>query len=48
MKTGKIVQREIQEKWAVEYHKNTPIHKAGLALAPGNWEKYDPFADGRR
>ena len=37
------IQRKISAKWSVEYHKNDPIHKAGLLLAPGNWEKFDPF-----
>jgi len=43
MKNINSVQRKITEKWAVEYHKNTPVHKAGLLLAPGNWDKFDPF-----
>lgn len=39
----KVIQREISEKWSMTYHKNTPVHRAGLALAPGNWGKFDPF-----
>jgi redox-sensitive bicupin YhaK (pirin superfamily) len=39
----RIIQREVLEKWPMVYHKNTPIHRAGLALAPGNWKKFDPF-----
>ncbi|MCE7039026.1 pirin family protein [Dyadobacter sp. CY312] len=35
--------RKVSALWSVEYHKNTPIHKAGLLLAPGNWERFDPF-----
>lgn len=42
-KMEKVIQREIAEKWPMTYHKNTPVHQAGLALAPGNWEKFDPF-----
>lgn len=42
-KMEKIIQREIADKWPMTYHKNTAVHKAGLALAPGNWEKFDPF-----
>ena len=43
METQTIVNREIQRKWPLAIHKNTPIHKAGLALPPGNWEQFDPF-----
>ena len=43
MDTQQIVQREIKDKWALSPQKDTPIHKAGLALPPGNWEAFDPF-----
>ena len=43
MKTQNVVQREVQDKWAMVPQKNTPIHKAGLVLPPGNWEAFDPF-----
>ncbi len=43
METQIIVQRSIQQRWALAPHKNTPIHKAGLVLPPGNWELFDPF-----
>lgn len=43
METQPIVQREIQNKWAMAPQKNTPIHKGGLVLPPGNWEAFDPF-----
>lgn len=43
MNTQQTVQREIKDKWALLPQKDTPIHKAGLALPPGNWEAFDPF-----
>ena len=43
METQPVVQREIQDKWTLAPQKNTPIHKAGLVLPPGNWEAFDPF-----
>ncbi|MCF6406236.1 pirin family protein [Chitinophaga filiformis] len=43
MNTQQIIQREIQQKWPVIPQKDTPIHKAGLVLPPGNWAAFDPF-----
>jgi redox-sensitive bicupin YhaK (pirin superfamily) len=43
MKNSNKIQRSIRAKWSIEYHKNTPIHKAGLLLPPGRWEQFDPF-----
>jgi redox-sensitive bicupin YhaK (pirin superfamily) len=43
MKNSDKLQRSIRAKWSVEYHKDTPIHKAGLLLPPGHWEQFDPF-----
>jgi redox-sensitive bicupin YhaK (pirin superfamily) len=36
-------ERKVSAKWSVDYHKDTPIHRAGLLLPPGNWERFDPF-----
>lgn len=43
METNNILQREIEEKWAVIPRVNTSIHKASVLLMPGNWERFDPF-----
>lgn len=43
MKTRKIIQREIEEKWSLIPRVNSPIHKAGIILPPGEWERFDPF-----
>jgi redox-sensitive bicupin YhaK (pirin superfamily) len=43
METQNIIQRKVSVNWSVDYHKGTPIHKAGLALPGGNWDQFDPF-----
>jgi redox-sensitive bicupin YhaK (pirin superfamily) len=43
MKNSKRAQRQVSLKWPVNYHKNTPIHKAGMLWPAGQWERFDPF-----
>jgi len=38
-----ITQRRIRRVKTVEYQTNSPIHRNGFVLEPGNWEEYDPF-----
>ncbi|AOP33030.1 pirin [Leptospira tipperaryensis] len=43
MKTHNVIQREIEEKWNLIPRVDSPIHKAGIILPPGDWERFDPF-----
>lgn len=36
-------QREIKRVHKMQYQQQSPSHKVGLVLEPGNWEEYDPF-----
>jgi redox-sensitive bicupin YhaK (pirin superfamily) len=36
-------QRTIRRINTVQYQSNSPIHRNGLLLEPGNWQEYDPF-----
>lgn len=37
------LQREIKRVWTVNHQHQSPTHKVGLLLQPGNWEEFDPF-----
>lgn len=37
------VERKIKSVRTVTPQRNSPTHKVGLVLEPGNWEEYDPF-----
>ncbi len=43
MSSASIFQREIKRVWKVNYHHQSPTHKVGWLLEPGNWEEFDPF-----
>ncbi|HEX2911326.1 MAG TPA: pirin family protein [Chloroflexia bacterium] len=43
MKNSVKVQREIKRVWTVKPQQESPIHKVGLVLEPGNWAEFDPF-----
>jgi quercetin 2,3-dioxygenase len=36
-------QRSIRRIKTVQYQTNSPIHRNGFVLEPGNWQEYDPF-----
>ncbi|GAX91753.1 pirin family protein [Effusibacillus lacus] len=36
-------ERGIRRKKTVQYQRNSPIHRNGFVLEPGNWKEYDPF-----
>ena len=36
-------QRSIRRTKTVQYQTNSPIHRNGFILEPGNWQEYDPF-----
>jgi redox-sensitive bicupin YhaK (pirin superfamily) len=36
-------QRGIRRSKTVKYQTNSPIHRNGFILEPGNWQEYDPF-----
>jgi redox-sensitive bicupin YhaK (pirin superfamily) len=38
-----MFQRDISRVWKVIHRQNSPTHKNGFILEPGNWEEYDPF-----
>ncbi|GEN35092.1 MULTISPECIES: pirin family protein [Aneurinibacillus] len=35
--------RDIARVWTVHHKQQSPIHKVGQILEPGNWKEYDPF-----
>ncbi len=35
--------REINKVWTVKPQQESPIHKVGMVLEPGNYHEYDPF-----
>jgi len=35
--------RNITKVWTVKPVQNSPIHKVGIVLEPGNWAEFDPF-----
>ncbi len=35
--------RAIKKVWTVKPVQNSPIHKVGIVLEPGNWAEFDPF-----
>ncbi|MGJ7921616.1 pirin family protein [Neobacillus sp. LXY-4] len=37
------IQRGIRRVKTVQYQTNSPIHRNGFILEPGNWEEHDPF-----
>ncbi|RWR09290.1 pirin family protein [Siminovitchia fortis] len=43
MERKNILSRGIRSVKDIFYRKNSPTHKAGLIIEPGNWEEYDPF-----
>lgn len=43
MSSNNVFSRGIRSVRHVIYRKNSPTHKAGLVIEPGNWEEYDPF-----
>lgn len=43
MNNQSYVQRDIKRVWKVKFQNQSPTHKVGLVLEPGNWEEFDPF-----
>ena len=43
MNNGYVLSRAIRSVRDVVYRENSPTHKAGLVIEPGNWEEFDPF-----
>lgn len=37
------IQRRIRRVKTVQMTTNSPIHRSGSVLEPGNWQEYDPF-----
>ena len=38
-----VFSRGIRSVRNVVYQENSPTHKVGLVIEPGNWEEIDPF-----
>ncbi|MBD8004635.1 pirin family protein [Bacillus norwichensis] len=43
MSSQNVLSRGIRSVKDVFYQENTPTHKAGLVIEPGNWGEHDPF-----
>jgi redox-sensitive bicupin YhaK (pirin superfamily) len=43
MNKEQVMSRGIRSKRDVVYQENSPTHKAGLVIEPGNWKDADPF-----
>lgn len=43
MSSQNILSRGIRSVKDIFFRENTPTHKAGLVIEPGNWGEYDPF-----
>lgn len=43
MSNENVVSRGIRSVRDVVFQENSPTHKVGLVIEPGNWEEADPF-----
>jgi len=43
MTSKKVFSRGIRSVRSVSHRENSPTHKVGLVIEPGNWEENDPF-----